>query len=403
MRRSDALLFALNALARQRFRTAMVLLATAIGVAAVIALTGLGEGARRYVLNEFSFLGKEILIVFPGRKETTGGGMPPVTGNAARELTLQDALAVQRSVPGVVRVAPLVVGNLLAQAGSRGRDAVVIGASADFVSMRKMKIAQGNNLPPLELDRAAPVCLIGDAVRRELFGQRPALGEFIRLGGMRFRVIGLLAGRGDSSGMNMEDAVVVPVASAQQLFNSSGLFRLMVSFGEQADLRQGERDIRQVIQARHEGEEDVTVVTPDAILATFDKIITGLTLGVAGIASISLVVSGVLTMNVTLITVQQRAQEIGLLKALGASSGTVQRLFVTEAALLSASGAAAGAALGLATLALGTHLMPGFPLQAPPWATGAATLTATLTGLFFSLGPTRRAARLQPVDALQKR
>ena len=400
MRRSDALLFALNALARQRFRTAMVLLATAIGVAAVIALTGLGEGARRYVLNEFSFLGKEILIVFPGRKETTGGGMPPVTGNAARELTLQDALAVQRSVPGVVRVAPLVVGNLLAQAGSRGQDAVVIGASADFVSMRKMKIAQGNNLPPLELDRAAPVCLIGDAVRRELFGQRPALGEFIRLGGMRFRVIGLLAGRGDSSGMNMEDAVVVPVASAQQLFNSSGLFRLMVSFGEQADLRQGERDIRQVIQARHEGEEDVTVVTPDAILATFDKIITGLTLGVAGIASISLVVSGVLTMNVTDHGAAAR-REIGLLKA-PASSGTVQRLFVTEAAPLSASGAAAGAALGPSSCA-GTHLMPGFPLQAPAWAIAAATITDTLTGLLFSLGPTRRAARLQPVDALQKR
>lgn len=403
MRPQDILHFALTALTRQRFRAAMVLLATGIGVASVIALTALGEGARRYVLNEFSALGTDVLIVFPGKKETSGGGMPPVTGNAARELTLEDAQAVQRSIPGVQKVAPLVLGNQLAQRGSKGQDALVIGTSADFAVIRKIKIAQGNNLPAVELDRAVPVCLIGDGVRKELFGEKPALGEFIRLGGVRFRVIGLLAGRGDSSGMNLEDAVLIPVASAQQLFNSSGLFRMLVKVSEQVGLPAASREIRALIKARHEGEEDITVVTPDAILATFDKLLTGLTLAVGGIAAISLVVAGVLTMNVTLITVQQRAQEIGLLKALGAASRTVQQLFLTEATLLSGTGALAGAAMGLGLVALGRYLMPSFPMHSPSWVVLAAIITATLAGLGFSVGPARQAARLEPVTALQKR
>lgn len=403
MRPRDILHFALTALSRQRFRAAMVLLATGIGVASVIALTGLGEGARSYVMKEFSFLGTDILIVFPGHKETTGGGMPPVSGNAARELTLEDAQAVQRSVQGVMHVAPMVVGNQLVQLGSRGRDALVIGSSADFIIMRKLKISQGNNLPEVELDRAVPVCLIGDAVRKELLGEKPALGEFVRLGGMRFRVIGLLSGRGDASGMNMEDAVVIPVASAQQLFNSSGLFRMLVNVNEQVGLKAASRDIRALLKERHEGEEDITVVTPDAILATFNKILTGLTLAVAGIAAISLVVAGVLTMNVTLVTVQQRAQEIGLLKALGASDQIVQTLFLTEATLLSGAGSVVGAGIGMGALILASHLMPSFPLHTPSWVIAAAMLTATLAGLLFSVGPARRAAQMQPVEALQKR
>lgn len=403
LRAADIFHYAVTALLRQRFRAGMVLLAMSIGVASVVALTGLAEGARNYVLGEFSALGKDILVVFPGRKEASGGGMPPVTGNAARELTLEDAQAIVRGIPAVSDVAPLIVGNLTAHRGGRGRDAMVLGTSRSFVELRQLTLARGANLPDMPLDLAMPVCVIGEAVRRELFGSASPIGEFIRLGDARFRVIGLLAGRGDASGMNLEDAVIVPVASAQQLFNVNGLFRLMVRVKEQLPMPEAVRQVESLLFERHDGERDVTVITPDAILATFNRILTALSLAVAGIAGISLVVAGVLTMNVTLITVQQRVQEIGLLKALGASATDVQRLFLSESALLSACGACLGALVGELALWAGRLAVPAFPMQAPGWVVVLAVCTAAGAGLLFSFAPAHRAARVAPVAALQRK
>lgn len=402
MRALDVLAFCTTALRRQRFRTLMLFVAMSIGVAAVIVLTGLGQGARGYVMQQFSSLGTDILIVLPGKTETAGGGLPMMTGETTRDLTLDDAFALSR-LPQVEAVAPLIIGASEAASGGRLRQAVVIGTTPAFFPVRNITLAQGQPLPAEAVHRADPVAVIGPTIRDELFGARPALGEWIRLDNRRFRVIGILAEGGESMGMNRSELILVPVAAAQQLFDSPGLFRVLVLAKPGADMEGLKARVRALITTRHDGHDDVTLVTQDALASSFASILDTLTLAVAGIGAISLLVAGVLVMNVTLITVTQRTAEVGLLKALGASSGLVARLFLTEAGLLALIGALGGIALGEALLMLGRHLFPDLPFAAPLWAEATAVGVAVGTGLLFALLPARRAARLDPVAALTRR
>lgn len=401
MRLADQLRFAFQAITRHRLRAGLVLTAMAIGVAAVVLLTALGEGARRYVTNEFTALGSNLLIILPGRNETRGGP-PPGLGETPRDLTLDDALALTRS-RRVRRLAPLVVGAAGVSLGRREREATILGTTADFLPVRRLTVAQGGFLPDREPHRAAPVCVLGQQVRRELFGNEPALGRWVRIGDRRFRVIGLLAEYGQSLGTNLDEAVIIPVASAQQLFNTAGLFRVLVEVTRRDELERAKQVAIDILRARHEGEEDVTAITQDAVLATFDQLFRTLTLAVGGIAAISLLVAGILIMNVTLVSVSQRTREIGLLKALGAPPATIRRLFLSEAALLALGGAGLGLLVGETGIYLGRVLYPALPLAAPLWAVLAALTVAVGTAILFALLPARRAARLDPVQALAGR
>ena len=378
----------------------MLLLAVAIGVLAVNLLTGLAEGARGFVLAEFSLLGRNTLIVLPGRKETSGG-VPPLTGLAPRDLTLQDAEAIAR-LPAVRRVAPLQAGQLEVSIGGRRREALVLGTSREFFAIRQLRVSQGQPLPALPFAQAEAVCVIGARLRRELFGTRPALGEWLRAGDRRFRVIGLLEERGESLGMDFAELLIVPVASAQALFDREGLFRVFAEVRGPLLLDSGKREILALIRARHQGEEDVTLISQDSLLAAFDDILgaLALALALAGIAAISLLVAGVLIMNVTWIAVSQRTAEIGLLKALGATPRQVRGLFVGEALLLALLGALAGVLLAELLLWL-ARLVWGLPLRAPFWARFGALLLAVATALLFAWLPAAQAARLPPVQALR--
>lgn len=402
MRPADIAWFSWQALSRHRFRSAMVLLAMAVGVAAVVVLTALGEGARQYVLAEFETLGKDVLIVFPGRKETTGG-LPPVMGNAARDLTLEDAQHVARRVSAVNRWAPLVLGSVEVSHRQRSREVITLGTTATFIPLRHLRLAQGRNISGGDGWTARDECLVGKTIKAELFGAEPIIGARIRVGGYRCRVVGVLAGRGDAMGMDLSDAAIMPIAAAQRLFNAPGLFRLMIQLKPGRDLDAARRSIEQVLQERHGGELDVTVVSADAMLATFDGILLALTLGVSAIGGISLLVAGILVMNVTLIGVSQRRAEIGLLKALGASSADVQTLFLVEAVMSALAGALLGLLSGYLLALLGGALLPAVSFEPPPWAAAAAVLVATGTGLAFAWLPARRASRLPPVTALQQR
>jgi putative ABC transport system permease protein len=399
MRGPDLLRFNLRLLTGQWFRTLMTLLATAVGVAAVLLLTGMGEGARRFVLEEFNLLGNDVLIVLPGRKETTGG-LPPLTGEGTRDLTIEDAEALLH-LPGVRRVAPLIVGLTEVEAGGRNRELVVVGSSAELFHMRQMKTAQGQILPPLPLDRAEPVCVIGHEVRRSLFDQQPVLGRWLRTADRRCRVIGVLEDRGVSLGTDLSEAVIIPVASAQQLFNTRGLFRLFVQVQHLELIDSVKPAILELIQARHQGERDITLITQDSLLGVFDNVLQLLTLAVGAIAAISLVVAGILIMNITLISVSQRTPEIGLLKALGASERQVHRLFLSEALMMTLLGALLGVLIGYALLWTGHWLWPQFPVSVPIWALTGAILLAIGVALVFAWLPARKAARLPPVLALK--
>jgi putative ABC transport system permease protein len=402
MRFGDLLHLASESLVRARLRSIMMLVAMAIGVAAVVVLTSLGEGARRYVTGEFQALGADLLIVLPGRSETTGVQPGMFAGETPRDLTLDDAESLLR-IPGVERIAPLVVGSVPVSAGELSREVPVIGTTAEFLVVRNLKMAQGSFLPAGEIDRDMAVCVLGSKVRSELFPRGPVVGATVRIGERRFRVIGILGDSGRSIGFDLQEIVVIPVSSALQLFNSGSLFRIMITARDRDAMPRLQRAVRAQLAERHQGEEDVTVVTQDAVLATFNRIFTALTLTLAGIASISLAVAGILIMNVMLVAVSQRTSEVGLMKALGARGSQITALFLTEAVLLSIVGACLGLAVGYAADWVIGRIYPALPMGPPIWAVVLAVLIAVASGVVFGLLPARRAARLDPVVALAGR
>jgi len=380
-------------------RSAMLLLAMGIGVASVVVLTALGEGARRYVTDEFRSLGSRMVIVLPGRSETSGLQPGMMIGSTPRPLTLGDAQALLR-ISNVERVAPVVVGSVPASAGELSRDVAVFGSNSDFGVIQAFDMRQGEFLPPGELDRDQAVAVIGGKIAAELFPGRSAVGENLRLGDRRFRVIGVMADKGRTIGIDSGETVIIPVSSALALFNSDSLFRILVQVTSRETMVRVRERVEETIRLRHQGELDVTVITQDALLATFDRIFTALTMTLAGIAAVSLVVAGVLVMNVMLVAVSQRTSEVGLLKAIGATQRQIIVIFLTEAILLSLAGAMAGIAVGIVVNWIVGGIYPALPLVTPMWAYAMAVLTAIASGVGFGLLPARRAAKLDPVLAL---
>ncbi len=401
MKTFDVLRFSFRAATGYPARTLLTLLAMAIGVGAVILLTALGEGARRYVTREFTSLGTHLLIAIPGRSETTGGP-PPMLGETPRDLTLEDALALKRS-SAIRRVAPVAIGSAPVAWQQREREATIMGSTAEMFDIRQLSMAQGRFLPAGNPSRGSAVCVLGYKIKRELFGNSSPLGEWVRIGGRRFRVIGVMAAKGQSLGLDMGDIAIIPVASAQMLFNTSSLFRIMVQAVGREAVPQAKKAILNIIRDRHEGEDDVTVITQDALLKTFDRIFNALTLTVGGIAAISLAVAGILIMNVMMISVSQRKTEIGLLKAIGSPRSQILRLFLSESAVLSLIGSFLGVVLALVGTWASLRFYPNFPVTIPWWALTAATVVGLFTGLVFGVLPARRAAGLEPVEALSRR
>lgn len=402
MRPADVLRFAAGSAAGYPLRTFLMVLAMSIGVAAVVMLTALGDGARRYVVNEFSSLGTNLVIVLPGRSETGGFNPANAITGTPRDLTVGDARAIARA-PSVLRTAPLTIGTSEASYGGKLRDVTVVGTTADYFLIRRIGVAQGRTLPGGDTGASASVALLGAKVREELFGTEPAIGRMLRVGDRRYRVIGVLAQSGQGLGMNADEVVVLPVEAAQAMFNTNTLFRILVEAKNREAILPAKAEAAGIIKTRHEGEEDVTVITQDAVLATFDRILGVLTYGVAGIAGISLAVAGILVMNVMLVAVTQRTGEIGLMKALGAPGHTIRNAFLTEAALLSAAGAVLGYLIGQGGALALRLAFPTLPAYPPNWAVAAALLTALGTGLLFGVMPANRAARMDPVQALAKR
>jgi len=394
----DRIQFAFTAMRGHRVRSILTLIGFGIGVAAVLLLTALGEGARQYVTQEFMALGSNLLIVLPGKTETTGNA--PLFGGTPRDLTLGDMEAVRRHVPRIRRLAPLAVGSAQVGFGDRRREATVLGSTRSLLEVRHLKVASGEFLPEIDPDRQASVAVLGQKIQNDLFGSSNPLGQSIRIGDWRFRVIGVLESKGSSLGVNMDEVVLVPVASGLKIFNRSSLFRIMLEVGAHSELVDTREQVLGILKERHEGEEDVTVLSQDSVLTAFNRILGALTLSLAGIAAVSLAVAGIGIMNVMLVSVSERTSEVGLLKALGAKPRQILLAFLTEAGLLSAAGGLFGifvGYLGVGALAL---RFPALPAQPPTWALLASIVVSLGAGLLFGVLPARRAARLDPVTAL---
>lgn len=396
----DLLAFTLRALTGHRLRSALSLLGVAIGVAAVVVLTALGEGALRYVTAEFRDIGASVLIVLPGKTETTG--MFPGVAGAPNDLTLADAEAVAQRLAGVARIAPIAMGTETVTHGQRRRQVAIVGSNRAFFAIRGLELSRGDLLPEGDLRRGASVAVLGSTVADELFPGRDPLGQVVRVAGLRARVIGVLAPRGTHMGMDLNEVVVVPVATALQLFNRRSLFRLMVELDSYERLADRKEALIALLAERH-GEEDVTVLTQDAIVDSLSSIVRVLTLGLAAIAAVSLGVAGTGIMNVMLVSVSERTAEVGLLRAVGVGRRQVLAVFLTEAAVLSTAGGLLGLALGWVGTRVLVAIYPALPASPPVWAVASALLLAVVIGILFGFLPARRATRLDPVEALAPR
>jgi putative ABC transport system permease protein len=394
----ERVLFALGSMRGHLLRSCLTLTGFAIGVAAVVLLTALGEGARAYVTDQFMSLGSNLIIVLPGKTETTGNA--PIFGGTPRDLTLGDVEAVRQQVPRIRRIAPLTVGSAQAAYGDKRRECTIVGTTAAYSPMRRVGVALGQFLPVIDPDREAPVAVLGQTVRHELFGTENPLGQSIRIGDFRYRVIGVIEPKGTALGMNLDEIVFIPVASGMRIFNQTSLFRMMIEVGAHSEIEDTRKQVLSILKARHDNDEDVTVITQDSVLGAFNRVLAALTLSLAGIAAVSLSVAGIGIMNVMLVSVSERTSEIGLLKALGAPPKEIQRLFLAEAVLLSLAGGVLGLLTGYAGAAVLGQAFPALPAEPPLWAVGGAIAVSFAAGIAFGVMPARRAARLDPVTAL---
>jgi putative ABC transport system permease protein len=395
---ADAMRFAWRSVASQRMRSLLTLAGIAVGIAAVILLTSIGEGIHRFVLGEFSQFGTNVIGISPGRIAARGGppsGLP----TSVRPLTLDDAQALQR-VPGATGVVPTVWGNAEAAARGRVRRTVVYGVSSGALPVFNMQVAVGQFLPGEGAEEARSFVVLGAKLKQELFGADNALGERLRLGGQSFRVVGVLQPKGQFLGMDLDDTAFVPAARAMEMFNRDGLTEIHLTHAPEASAQAVASAAEAVLKARH-GRADFTIVTQQEMLSTLSNILDVLTMAVAALGSISLLVGAVGIVTIMSIAVAERRAEIGLLLALGARRRTVLRLFLGEAVVLAVLGSLLGVAIGFGLAQLIRLALPALPVSTPLLYVLLAVASSAVIGLLAGVLPAQRAAHLDPVDALR--
>ena len=379
-----------------RVRSFLPGLGIAIGIAAVILLTSIGEGLHQFMLSEFSQFGTNIISVQPGKTQTQGGNVG-IFGSV-RPLTLEDADSLRR-LPYVEHVIPGLVGNAEVQANGLTRRTMVLGEGRDFNKAFTMKVQSGGFWTDEDNEQARAQAVIGAKIQQELFSGMNPLGQYLRVGGQRYRVVGVMESKGQILGMDMDDAVFFPAARAMEMFNRPGLMEVNVSYRADVDADIVIRIITEHLKERH-GREDFTLVSQEQALEVLSSVLNILTFAVGAIGAISLLVGAVGILTIMTMAVTERTSEIGLLRALGAQEQQVLTLFLGEAMLLSALGGVAGLALGVG-IAQGLHLLfPALPVHTPWLFAILAELTAVSIGLAAGVAPAMRAARLDPVEAL---
>jgi len=379
-----------------RMRSFLTGLGIAIGIAAVILLTSIGEGLHQFVLQEFSQFGTNIISIQPGKTQTQGSNVG-VFGSS-RQLSLEDADALRR-LPYIESVNPSVMGNAELKFNGKTRRTTVFGEGREFAQAFTMKVQSGTFWPDADDEQARAFVVLGAKVRQELFAGQNPLGEYLRVGGQRYRVIGVMEPKGQVLGMDLDDAVYIPAARAMELLNRPGLMEIQVAYRADVSAEQVTRLIKDRMIERH-GREDFTLISQEEALEVLGSVLNVLTFAVAALGGISLLVGAVGILTIMTMAVTERTAEIGLLRALGARENQVLMLFLGEAIMLSALGGIMGLLIGVG-IAQGLHLLiPSLPVHTPWLYAVLAELTAVTIGLVAGVAPAMRAARLDPVEAL---
>ena len=393
----DALKWALQSLAGQRLRSFLTILGIAVGIAAVVLLTSLGEGVHRFVLAEFTQFGTNLIGITPGKTSTTGVSGAVISN--VRPLSIDDAVALSR-IPRILNTVPVVQGNAAVESGPRSRRTYVFGVGAAAPTVWQMAVAQGRFLPDDHATGSRAFAVLGSRVSRELFGGSNPLGRRIRIGGERYRTIGVMAAKGQMLGFDLDDAVYIPASRALAMFNRESLMEIDVLFAAGSSADNISDRIKSLLISRH-GSEDFTIVTQTQMLDVLGSVLGVLTLAVGAIGGISLLVGGVGITTIMTIAVRQRRAEIGLLRALGTGRRWIMGLFAIEATLLGGIGGIAGVILGTGGAWILETLVPKLPTHTPMSYVVLAEVLAAVIGLLSGILPARQAARLDPIEALR--
>jgi putative ABC transport system permease protein len=400
----NILRIAFRALARNKVRSALTALGVIIGVASVIAMIALGSGARAAIDAQIQSTGTNVVYVSAGSWNRPGaahGGMGSV-----QTLTLEDAQAIQDQVPTIAHMTPVVRGRAQVVAGNQNWNTSMEGGNEEYVVVRNWPIAEGSNISPRDVLLADKVCLLGETVAKTLFPGDDPVGQVVRVKNLPFRVIGVLSAKGQGQwGQDQDDIIVAPYTTLQKkLLGITYIHQIMISATSSNAVERTATDVTHLLRQRHRiqnpEEDDFMVRTVEEMAQTRTQMAQTMTGLLMSVASVSLLVGGIGIMNIMLVSVTERTREIGLRMAVGARTRDILSQFLTEAVSLSVLGGLAGIALGVAVSSTLTRVL-GWPTLITPGAILAAFAFAAAVGIFFGYYPARKAANLDPIDALR--
>jgi putative ABC transport system permease protein len=400
---AESVAMALHTLRANRLRSLLTMLGIVIGNASVITLVGVGRGAQNLAANQLSNLGANVLFVVPGNNDTRRQGI-----ETPKTLVLEDARAIAEQVPSVRRVAPQITLSEVVQAGSLSASATVTGVTPEFLEVRSFEVAQGRFLNDADLRSARNVAVIGPDLREKLLPRGPAIGQRLRVRDQSFEVIGVLEPKGAVFGSNQDETVYVPLTTmVARLSGRDPTYGISLSFisveaRDEKSTGAAAFQITNLLRQRHRilREDDFAVRSQKDAQQIVGTITGGLTLMLGAIGAVSLLVGGIGIMNIMLVSVSERTEEIGLRKALGARSDDVLTQFLVESLVLASLGGLIGSAVGLGTVAVVAAVTPLPATISPLMVLSTAAVSGSI-GLFFGVVPARRAAGLDPIVALR--
>ncbi len=386
-----------------RLRSALTMLGMIIGNASVVAMIGIGEGAQRFAADQFKSLGPNVLFIVPGNDNARNR-----TLNIPKTLVLGDAKAIAEQVPSINDVAPQLQNQAPVVYGNKRKSTLVIGTTERFAIVRDYNVARGRFITQQEVQRGTPVAVIGSKLAETLFGTKNPLGERVRVRGLSFKIIGLLASKGSFLGNNQDDVLLVPLSTlSSRLTGRTSPYGVEVTFisvsaKDKSQMAAAKTQITNLLRLRHKivTEDDFTVRSQDEALSIIGAVTGALTIMLVAIAGISLLVGGIGIMNIMLVSVTERTQEIGLRKAIGATQSDILIQFLIESIILSAAGGIIGIMIGAGTVVMVGVLTPLKSSVSMPAIALAVSVSGGI-GVFFGVVPAQRAARLDPIVALR--